>query len=87
MRHAAIAQGPLAPAMSLASLGCALILPTRFAPARPIAQLAALTAAVALTSVVANAHGERLAALEASDLDEVELIRAGHAAGEACVRP
>jgi hypothetical protein len=37
----------------------------------------------ALASVVAEAHVECLAALEAGDLDRVELIRAGHAADEA----
>jgi hypothetical protein len=83
MRHAAIAQGLLAPAMSLPPVRCALIPPPCFALARPVAQLPAPTAAVALASVVAEAHAECLEALEAGDLDEVELIRAGHAAGEA----
>ena len=86
MRHAAVAQGLLAPAMSLSSVRCALIPSPCFALARPVTQLLAPTAAVALTSVVLDAHVERLAALEAGDLDEIELIRAGHAAGEAAPR-
>jgi hypothetical protein len=83
MRHAAIAQGLLAPTMSLSSVRCALIPPPCFARERPVAQPPAPTAAVALASVVVDAHVECLAALEAGDLDEVELVRPGHAAGEA----
>ena len=86
MRHAPISQGLLAAAMSLASVRCALVLPPRFALARPIAQLLALPAAVALASKVADAHIESLAALETSDFDEVELIRTGHPAGEVRVK-
>jgi hypothetical protein len=83
MRHAAVAQGLLAAAMSLSSARRALIPPPCFALTGPVAQLLAPAAAVALASVVTDAHVECLAALEASDLEEVELIRAGHAAGEA----
>jgi hypothetical protein len=83
MRHAAIAQSPLTLAMSLASVRCALIPPSCFALARPVTQLLAPTTAVALASVIADAHVECLAALKASDLYEVELMPAGHAAGKA----
>jgi hypothetical protein len=83
MRHAAIAQALLPLAMPLASVRCALIPPPGFALARPVAQLLAATAAVALASVIVDADGERLVALEAEDLDEVELVPAGHAAGKA----
>jgi hypothetical protein len=83
MRHAAVAQALLPPAMPLASVWCALIPPPCFALARPVAQLLAATAAVALAAVVTDAHGELLLAVEASDLDEVELVPAGHAAGKA----
>ncbi len=83
MRHAAIAQPLLPLAMPLASTRCALVPPPRFALTRPVAQLLAAMAAVALTAVVADAHDERLVAVEASDLDEVELVPAGHAAGKA----
>jgi hypothetical protein len=83
MRHAAIAQALLPPAVPLAPIGRALVLPPRFALARPVAQLPTTWAAVALTPVVRDAHGECLVAVEASDLDEIELVPAGHAAGEA----
>jgi hypothetical protein len=36
-----------------------------------------------VAAVVADAHSERLLAVEARDLDEVEVVPAGHAAGEA----
>lgn len=83
MRHAAIAQALLPPAVPLAPVQCALIPPPRFALATLVAQLPTARAAVALAPVVAEAHGECLVALEASDLDEVELVPAGHAAGKA----
>jgi hypothetical protein len=83
MRHAAIAQALLPLAMPLASVRCALIPPPCFAVATPVAQLLAATAAVALASVIAGADGECHVALEADDLDEVELVAAGHAAGKA----
>ena len=83
MRHAAIAQALLSLAMALAPVRCALIPPPCFALAGPVAQLLAATAAVALASVIADADGECLVALEADDLDDVELGPAGHAAGKA----
>lgn len=83
MRHAAIAQTLLSPTMALASVRCALIPPPCFALPRPAAQLPAARAAVAVAPVVADAHGECLVAVEASNLDEVELVLAGHAAGKA----
>jgi hypothetical protein len=83
MRHVAIAQALLPLAVPLASVRCALIPPPRFALATPVAQLPAARAAVTLASVVPDAHGECLVAVEASDLDEVELVPAGHAAGKA----
>ena len=83
MRHVVIAQGLLAAAMSLSSVRRALISLACFALARPVSSLLASTAAVALAAVVADAHVECVAAVKASDLNEVELIRAGHAAGEA----
>jgi len=69
--------------MSLSSVRRALIPPPCFVLAGPVTQLLAPVAAVALSPVVTDAYVECLAALETGDLDEVELIRAGHAAGEA----
>jgi hypothetical protein len=83
MRHAAIAQALLPPAVTLAPVRRALIPAPRFALAKPIAQLPTARVAVALAAVVTDAHGECLVAVEASDLDEVELVPAGHAAGKA----
>lgn len=83
MRHAAIAQALLPLAVPLASVRCALIPPACFALATPVAQLLAARAAVTLASVIADADGESLVAVEAGDLDEVELVPAGHAAGKA----
>jgi hypothetical protein len=83
MRHAAIAQTLLPLAVTLTSVRCALIPPPRFALATPVTQLSTAGGAIALATVVANAHGECLFAVEASDLDEVELVSADHAAGKA----
>jgi hypothetical protein len=83
MRHAAIAQVLLAAAVTLAADRCALIPPSRFTLVAAVAQLPTTRAAVALASVVVDAHGECLAAVEAGDLDEVEVVSARHAAGKA----
>lgn len=83
MRHAAIAQALLPLAVTLAPARCALIPAPRFALATPVAQLSTARATVALPAVVTDAHSEWLIAVEAGDLDEVELVRAGHAAGKA----
>jgi len=84
MRHAAIAQALLPPAMSLASVWCALIFPPSFALARAVAQRLTPMAAVALAAVVTDAHGESLVAVKTSDLDEVDLlVPAGHVGGKA----
>ena len=83
MRHAAIAQALLSPAVTLAPVRCALIPAPRFALTTPVAQLSTARATVALPAVVTDAHSEWLVAVEAGDLDEVELVRAGHAADKA----
>jgi hypothetical protein len=83
MRHAAIAQALLPLALPLATLGSALVLPPCLALPKPVAQLPTARTAVALAPVIPETHGEWLVALEASDLDEVERVSAGHAAGKA----
>ena len=48
-------------------------------------QLLAATVAAALASVIVDAERECLVALETDDLDEVELVPAGRAAGKAAL--
>ena len=83
MRHAAVPQILLSSAVPLATVRRPLIPASCFALARSVAQLPAARAAVTLAPVVADAYGESLVTVEASDLDEVELVPAGHAAGKA----
>jgi hypothetical protein len=82
MRHASFAERPLPAAVPLASLWRALVSTAGFASAQAIAQLATAVA-VPLSAVVAETDVETLAANEAGDLDEIELVRPRHRAGEA----
>ncbi len=83
MRHAPpFAQILLATPMTLSPLRRALVTPSGLPPALSIAQLAAVLFAVTLPPVVPDAHAERPAAVEAGDLDEIDLVCAHHAAAK-----
>ena len=84
MRHAdTIAEVLLAPAMALPSAGCALVLAARLAALGSPGFSPAALAAVAMPAIVRDADVERLAALEALDLDELGRLRFLHYGGEA----
>jgi hypothetical protein len=84
MRHATPrAKGLLPALMVLAPVGRALVPAACSTALNSVSQLPALHPAVALPAIVPQADPEGPVTLEAFDLDEIDWIRARHAAGEA----